>query len=111
MSSTPYRIIVEDQDGSERVFHATRKLLVGRSPEADIRVDEEGVSRIHCSIEAGVLGPEVKDLGSTNGTYVNGRKVERARLMPGDTIVVGRRPLRVISEEPGEKPASVTLVL
>src|SRR5262245_42486140 len=110
MTTRSYKIIVEDQDGTERVFHPVRKLLVGRSTDADICIDEEGVSRIHCSIEGGAFGPELKDLGSTNGTYVNGVKVDRARLSAGDTIVIGRRPLRVIGETPTEKP-STTVIL
>ncbi|OFW66756.1 MAG: hypothetical protein A2Z12_09120 [Actinobacteria bacterium RBG_16_68_21] len=62
----------------------------GRNPEAAIFLDDVTVSRHHAefSVAAGVL--TVRDLGSTNGTYVNGRRVEEARLDPGDEVIVGR---------------------
>jgi diguanylate cyclase (GGDEF)-like protein len=66
------------------------KLVIGRSPDADISLDDEGVSRHHAKLL--VLGPEliaVEDLASTNGTFVNGQKVSRHALGDGDRIQVG----------------------
>jgi pSer/pThr/pTyr-binding forkhead associated (FHA) protein len=64
---------------------------MGRATGAEFIVDAPLVSRLHCrfSLDTGDR-LDVEDLGSTNGTWVNGRKVERAPLRDGDTIKVGR---------------------
>ena len=62
---------------------------IGRAPGADFIVDATLVSRLHCRISAGVGELQVEDLDSTNGTYVNGARVERAALRIGDRLGVG----------------------
>jgi pSer/pThr/pTyr-binding forkhead associated (FHA) protein len=64
-------------------------IKIGKVPSAHLRIDDEKVSRMHAIIE--VLGTEVSviDLGSTGGTFVNGHKVNKAKLQSGDTITVG----------------------
>lgn len=62
---------------------------IGRAPGADFIVDATLVSRLHCRISAGVGELQVEDLDSTNGTYVNGARVERAALRTGDRLGVG----------------------
>jgi ABC transport system ATP-binding/permease protein len=67
---------------------------LGRATGADFIVDAALVSRVHCRITALPSGElEVKDLESTNGTFVNGERVDQARLTSGDRIVVGRLEL------------------
>ena len=68
---------------------------VGRAPRADFIVDAALVSRLHCRLEAGTEGVDVIDLSSTNGTYVNGKRVDRARLSSGDRLRVGRVEMTV----------------
>ncbi|MDX2703078.1 DUF3662 and FHA domain-containing protein [Streptomyces sp. PA03-6a] len=63
-------------------------LVLGRSTEADVRVDDPGVSRRHCEIRAGSPSTVV-DLGSTNGIVVDGQHTQRATLRDGSRIVVG----------------------
>lgn len=63
-------------------------LVLGRSTEADVRVDDPGVSRRHCEIRVGEP-PAVADLGSTNGIVVDGQHTTRATLRDGSRIVVG----------------------
>jgi pSer/pThr/pTyr-binding forkhead associated (FHA) protein len=64
---------------------------IGRATGADFIVDAALVSRVHCRVTALTSGElEVKDLESTNGTYVNGARVETARLTQGDRLQVGR---------------------
>ena len=64
---------------------------VGRTARADFIVDAALVSRLHCRLTADPSNQlVVEDLGSTNGTIVNGKKVERVVLRPGDTLTVGR---------------------
>jgi pSer/pThr/pTyr-binding forkhead associated (FHA) protein len=71
---------------------------VGRAPGADFVVDASLVSRLHCRLAAGAAELEVVDLDSTNGTYVNGQRTERAALLPGDRLGVGEVEL-VISRD------------
>lgn len=64
---------------------------VGRATGADFIVDAALVSRVHCRLTARPDGQlEVRDLESTNGTYVNGERVENAMLHEGDRLQVGR---------------------
>jgi pSer/pThr/pTyr-binding forkhead associated (FHA) protein len=64
---------------------------IGRATGADFIIDAALVSRVHCRVSALVGGElEIKDLESTNGTYVNGERIETARLASGDRIQVGR---------------------
>jgi pSer/pThr/pTyr-binding forkhead associated (FHA) protein len=84
--------ILESSD-PELVFRMLPRSLktVGRAARADFVVDAPLVSRLHCRLsmdDDNCLG--VEDLGSTNGTFVNGRKVRRAPLHAGDTLKVGR---------------------
>jgi pSer/pThr/pTyr-binding forkhead associated (FHA) protein len=68
---------------------------IGRAPRADFIVDAALVSRIHCRLTAGASELEVLDLQSTNGTFVNGERTERATLKSGDRLGVGRVELLV----------------
>ncbi|MFC9844159.1 FhaA domain-containing protein [Streptomyces sp. NPDC060223] len=63
-------------------------LVLGRSTEADVRIDDPGVSRRHCEIRTGTPST-VQDLGSTNGIVVDGQHTTRATLRDGSRIVVG----------------------
>jgi pSer/pThr/pTyr-binding forkhead associated (FHA) protein len=76
---------------------------VGRATRADFILNAALVSRLHCRLEAGIDTLEVFDLKSTNGTYVNDRRVDRARLAIGDRLRVGRIELTV---ERGSQPES-----
>ncbi|MSO29346.1 MAG: FHA domain-containing protein [Acidobacteria bacterium] len=63
---------------------------IGRATGADFIVDAPLVSRVHCRLTALPGGDlEVRDLNSTNGTFVNGERIENAVLAPGDRIQVG----------------------
>ncbi|HYQ17572.1 MAG TPA: ATP-binding protein [Polyangiaceae bacterium] len=65
---------------------------IGRSPEATVMVDDPGVSRLHARIRRGAVGMfELEDLGSKNGTYLNGVRVEHALAKLGDKIRLGPR--------------------
>lgn len=63
-------------------------LVMGRSTEADVRIDDPGVSRRHCEIRTGTPSA-IQDLGSTNGIVVDGQHTTRATLRDGSRIVVG----------------------
>jgi pSer/pThr/pTyr-binding forkhead associated (FHA) protein len=72
---------------------------IGRATGADFIVDAALVSRVHCRVTALAGGElEIQDLESTNGTYVNGERVETARLASGDRLQVGRIELVALRE-------------
>jgi pSer/pThr/pTyr-binding forkhead associated (FHA) protein len=78
---------------SEQIFRILpgNTRTVGRATGADFIVDAPLVSRVHCRISALPSGElEVSDLESTNGTYVNGTRIEQVRLASGDRIQIGR---------------------
>jgi pSer/pThr/pTyr-binding forkhead associated (FHA) protein len=72
---------------------------VGRAQRADFIVDAALVSRVHCRLSAGHDGLEIVDLGSTNGTFVNDKRIARAQLTSGDRLRVGRIELDVSRTE------------
>jgi pSer/pThr/pTyr-binding forkhead associated (FHA) protein len=73
---------------------------IGRSTGADFILDAALVSRVHCQLLALPDGGlEVRDLESTNGTYVNGDRVQRVRLTSGDRVQVGRVELLAVRDE------------
>jgi pSer/pThr/pTyr-binding forkhead associated (FHA) protein len=70
-------------------------VVIGRNPEADVRLDDRWVSRVHSEISEinGTL--LVRDLDSHNGTLVNGQYVKEAHLLPGDRLTVGLTSFQV----------------
>ena len=60
--------------------------LVGRAPECNLRLDENGLSRQHARLTPTAQGLQIEDLGSTNGSFVNGKRIKRAQAAPGDEI-------------------------
>lgn len=80
----------DDIELTFRLLPGTLKTM-GRAPRADFVVDAALVSRVHCRFTLDQTNQlELEDLGSTNGTFVNGKKVGKARLSDGDKLTVGR---------------------
>ena len=75
---------------------------IGRSPRADFVVDSPLLSRVHCRLSAADAGLTVEDLQSTNGTYVNSRRVEQSPLRDRDRLRLGRLELTVAVEREPE---------
>jgi pSer/pThr/pTyr-binding forkhead associated (FHA) protein len=65
------------------------ELVFGRAPDVGIMLEDSRVSRQHAAISMAGQHVVVRDLGSRNGTFVNGQRVEKARLKPGDRIRIG----------------------
>jgi Protein of unknown function (DUF3662)/FHA domain len=83
---------VLDVDG--RRIRLTRPVtVVGRAGDVDVSLDDAGVSRRHAEIHVTDAGARVVDLGSTNGTFVDGERVDTGELRDGSTITVGRSRL------------------
>ena len=77
-------------DGERRSFSVTHEVtLLGRREDCHLRIPLGDVSRKHCRLvkEDGTL--RIEDMGSSNGTYVNGERVQETALNPGDTVQVG----------------------
>jgi len=88
--------IVEDGVRSELEFEQA-VISIGRAVDNDIRLSNTLVSRHHCRIEIGEEGAWITDLGSSNGTQVNGDTVSRCVVEPGDQLGVGKVILHVHS--------------
>lgn len=73
--------------------------VLGRDPTCDLVLNDARCSRRHAVLEAGPQGISIRDAGSANGVYVNGRKVERAQLADGDVVRLGEVFLKVLPEE------------
>lgn len=79
------------QDGGIKEFElGDKSITIGRSPDADIILLDDKVSRIHCGVRFTDGEFYLKDLKSKNGTFVNNRRIEMAKLEPNDVITVGR---------------------
>ncbi|MET3919361.1 DUF3662 and FHA domain-containing protein [Arthrobacter sp. UYEF20] len=97
---------VLDIDGQRYSLNAP-SVVLGRSSEADILIDDTGVSRRHLEIRTGPGTAQAIDLGSTNGSYVNGHKiVGSSELTDGSTITMGRTKIafRLLPANPGGRP-------
>ena len=86
-----YALVVERGPRAGMTFVlAPGSTTVGRHPDSDIFLDDVTVSRHHCRFSASLEGLVVEDAGSTNGTYVNGTRVDSQTLNPGDEVLIGR---------------------
>ncbi len=89
-------------DGQEHVVDVEDSCSIGRDPTNSIGLESEaGASRRHCQIIKLQKSYELADLGSTNGTKVNGKTVKRHRMAHGDSIEIGSTTLRFTTEEGG----------
>ncbi|MFD9790912.1 FhaA domain-containing protein [Streptomyces sp. NPDC059070] len=86
MPGAPVRRWIEINGTRHQISRPT--LVLGRSTDADVRIDDPGVSRRHCEIRTGTPST-IQDLGSTNGIVVDGQHTTRATLRDGSRIVVG----------------------
>lgn len=81
------------------------KTLLGRQDSCQLRIPTGDVSRKHCEIEVSDSNVKVRDLGSTNGTFVNGQRTGETALKAGDRLGIG--PVLFVVQVDG-KPASIT---
>ena len=103
------KLIIKDENGVERVHELVDEVTtVGRSSSTTIQITDEKSSRNHFRVEKEGEFFKVVDLGSTNGTRLNGERVASLRLKPGDELKVGQTSFRY--DGPGEvapaKPAA-----
>jgi pSer/pThr/pTyr-binding forkhead associated (FHA) protein len=95
------RFISGKYQGGEFPLKMNRQVIIGRSSELDMVLVEDMVSRKHAKISIGPGKIVIEDLGSTNGTFVNGEKVRQARLKEGDRILIGTSILKLVVHQGG----------
>jgi pSer/pThr/pTyr-binding forkhead associated (FHA) protein len=91
-------VVASGKSAGRSIAIKRNKLLIGRAEECDVRPLSEEVSRRHCAVTVGPADVWVEDLGSRNGTFVNGTRIEaktRTKVADGDLIRVGSLELRV----------------
>jgi len=94
-------IVASGKSAGRTIAIKRNKLLIGRAEQCDVRPLSEEVSRRHCAITVGPAEVWVEDLGSRNGTLVNGVKItERTKVVDGDIVTVGSLELRVSCAAP-----------
>ena len=91
----PYLVIYIGNDSGCRHILKNGIMTIGRSPQADISIEDDRISRIHCIIESMGDTFTIEDKGSTNGTYVDARKVSRATLLPGVSLQLGHSIMKI----------------
>jgi pSer/pThr/pTyr-binding forkhead associated (FHA) protein len=110
-------LVLINSDGSQReVALKKARVIIGRQADATMRLPDPNVSRQHCELQLDAGRPVLKDLGSSNGTYVNRRRISQTELSAGDTISIGPflfvvkidgEPGKIDSEEVLEDAAAV----
>lgn len=83
---------------THRVEFPGTLISVGRDPACDLVLSDSKCSRRHAVIEAGPTGLAVRDTGSANGVFVNGKKIERATIEEGDLLRMGEVIIKVVGE-------------
>lgn len=94
------RFISGKYQGGEFPLRMNREIIIGRSSDLDMVLVEDMVSRKHAKISTTDGEVFIQDLGSTNGTFVNGEKITRSRLQEGDRILVGTSIIKMVSVDP-----------
>lgn len=107
------RFVVTKPASKATTFPVRLPLLVGRSEEAKFRIQQDRVSRKHCEFFEQDGGVYLRDLGSTNGTFLNGELIETSAKMPlepGAIVKVGSLEFRVEFDATGRAPAAQPVV-
>lgn len=94
-------IVASGKSAGRSISIKRSKLLIGRAEDCDVRPLSEDVSRRHCAVHVGPADVWVEDLGSRNGTFVNGVRIkEKTKVATGDLIRVGALELKVSCSAP-----------
>jgi hypothetical protein len=91
-------VVVRGPNAGSRFLLDREATTVGRHPDSDIFLDDVTVSRRHAELLQAASGMLLKDLGSLNGSYVNGERVEERALATGDEVQIGRFKLLFVGD-------------
>jgi len=98
----PYLVIFIGKDSGKRHALKPGVATIGRSSQADITIDDDWASRVHCVLEWNGESFEIEDRESTNGTYVNTLKITRTHVPPGVPIQVGHSLMKIEFKDEAE---------
>jgi hypothetical protein len=92
------KLAVSHPEGTPHEVDLPERAVIGRDPSCDIVLSDSRCSRHHAVIEETPDGPVIQDTGSSNGVYVNGRRLDRSPLRPGDRVRLGETWLEVLPD-------------
>jgi len=90
----PARVLIRTDGNTDFVHVLGRRTRIGRGNDNELVLDTKHVSRYHAVLLAGPVHTTVEDLNSTNGVFVNGKRVSRQVLKDGDRVTIGRTHYR-----------------
>ena len=90
----PARVLIRTDGNTEFVHVLGRRTRIGRGPDNEIVLDTKHVSRYHAVLLAGPVNTSIEDLNSTNGVFVNGKRITRQVVRDGDRVTIGRSQFR-----------------
>lgn len=90
-----------DNKASSQYSIRTGRLSLGSSPDNDIQIKSDFISRHHAEIVSGSTDSILRDLNSTNGTYVNSKRIKRHALRNGDSIAIGKHRFKFVRQNLG----------
>src|SRR5205814_5656056 len=96
MPNYALRFISGKYQGGEFPLRMDREIIIGRSSDLDMVLVEDMVSRKHAKIATTSGQVIIQDLGSTNGTFVNGEKIKKVLLKEGDRILIGTSIIKMV---------------
>lgn len=100
------RFISGKYQGGEFPLPPNTEIIVGRSSDLDMVLVEDMVSRRHAKIMVNADQVTIQDLGSTNGTFVNGERVKRATLNDGDRVLIGTSIIKLVTADAALPPSA-----
>jgi pSer/pThr/pTyr-binding forkhead associated (FHA) protein len=90
----PARVLIRTSGNTEFVHVLGRRTRIGRGSDNELVLDTKHISRYHAVLLAGPVHTSIEDLNSTNGVFVNGKRISRQVLKDGDRVTVGRTQFR-----------------
>jgi len=98
------RLLVRTEGDTGIVHLLRRTTTIGRTPDNDLCIDADFISRHHAVVLVSAGGAVIEDLNSTNGVAVNGKKIARRQLSEGDLVTIGKTGFRYIVKPPAADP-------
>ena len=92
----PAKLILNFGRKNSKTFNLTEKIMIGRSEVADIQIDDTFVSSNHARLQKQGKTYIVHDLKSTNGTFINGKKIKKETLNNGDELKIGKNEFKFL---------------
>src|SRR5688572_24726834 len=100
MTQYALRFISGKYEGGEFPLRMEREIVIGRASDLDMVLVEDMVSRKHAKLSTTGGQVMLQDLGSTNGTFVNGEKIKKVTLKEGDRILIGTSIIKLVTVDP-----------